>query len=332
MNINVFENFTECYLSLASQVFNEYDFICEPRGQAIREKLGVKFTITNPRHRIPYVRVRNFSMQYMIAELLWYISGEESTSWIANYSSFWKNISDDGKTANSAYGARIFKLHPRIAGSSLIQWDYIIDELKRDRDSRRAVIHIRSPWDSTLANLDVPCTLSLQFFIREGALHQVVNMRSSDLVLGIAYDVPAFTFFQEMLAIELGVELGTYTHVSNSLHVYEHHFTMLSKMLNESSTTQAQMDKIVRGPMPRLPCAPPTQALYLFERFIRDLSSVETINDALKELSMLEVEGVEEYWMDWGKLLASHRLKKLRLTDEARNLQNSTSFVGYHVL
>jgi len=62
MNINVFENFTECYLSLASQVFNEYDFICEPRGQAIREKLGVKFTITNPRHRIPYVRVRNFSI------------------------------------------------------------------------------------------------------------------------------------------------------------------------------------------------------------------------------------------------------------------------------
>jgi|TARA_Y100000310_G_C20588540_1_gene766710 thymidylate synthase len=330
--VNTFDNFTDCYLSLASQVFNDYDFISQPRGQKIREKLAMKFIITNPRSRILYVRPRKFSIQYMIAELLWYISGEQSTEWIANYSSFWRDISDDGKTANSAYGARIFRPHPCIADSSLVQWAYIVNELRKDPDSRRAIIHIRSPWDSVNAKLDMPCTLALQFFIRDGALHQVVNMRSSDLILGIAYDVPAFTFFQEMLALELGVELGTYTHISNSLHIYERHFGMTQEMLAEDAVSQAKMDQLVRGNMPSLLTHPPIRFLYLFEQEIRKTTHVNEVIALLDELALVEIEGVEDYWMDWGKLLASHRLKKIGLIKEAKDLQNSTRFVGFHIL
>ena len=64
-------------------------------------------------------------------------------------------------------------------------------------------------------------------------------MRSSDVILGIAYDVPAFTLFQEILANELGVGLGTYTHVSNSLHIYEKHFEMAEKMLQHDNVEQS---------------------------------------------------------------------------------------------
>ena len=177
--MNYFNNFTECYIALADQVLNQPDFVSSPRGKKIREKLAVKFMITNPRSRILYSKPRKFSVQYLIAELLWYLSGENSTEWISNYSSFWKTISDDGHTANSAYGSRIFKPHPRIAGGKLTQWDYVIQELIEDPDSRRGIIHIRTPEDSIYAKLDVPCTLSLQFFIREAELHLIVNMRSS---------------------------------------------------------------------------------------------------------------------------------------------------------
>ena len=330
--INKFNNFTDCYLSLAAEVFNNYDFISQPRGYKIREKLAVKFIITNPRSRIPYVRARKFSAQYMIAELLWYISAQQSTEWIANYSSFWRDISDDGKTANSAYGARIFRPHPAIANSSIVQWEYIVNELRKDPDSRRAVIHLRSGWDSSNAKLDMPCTLALQFFIRDGALHQVVNMRSSDLILGIAYDVPAFTFFQEMLALELGVELGTYTHISNSLHIYERHFKMVEEMLGNDAIDQARIDQIGRGNMSPLPCHPPIRELYLFEGAIREATMKEHIVEALDELSTIDVEGIDEYWMDWGKLLASHRLGKIGLKNEVKTMQNSTRFVGFHAL
>ena len=171
----IFDNFTECYLHLLDAVNNQPEFVCSPRGLKVKEKLGVRFEIKNPRDRLLYVHHRKMSMEYLVAELLWYFSGNDSTEWISRYSSFWSKISDDGKTANSAYGARIFKPHNRIAGTQLVQWEYIKDELTRDPDSSRAVIHIRSPWDSTHAHLDVPCTLTLQFFIRDEKLHLVAS-------------------------------------------------------------------------------------------------------------------------------------------------------------
>tara|TARA_R100000808_G_C2155555_1_gene168663 strand:+ start:17367 stop:18359 length:993 start_codon:yes stop_codon:yes gene_type:complete len=326
-----FDNFTDCYLSLLNDVYNSPDYISSPRGQKVKEKLAVKFVLKNPRNRIPYVRPRKFSMHYMIAELLWYLSGDDSTEWIANYSSFWNNISDDGKTANSAYGARIFKPHGRIANFSLIQWEYIIDELKKDPDSRRAVIHIRSPWDSVSAKLDVPCTLTLQFLIRDEKLHMITNMRSSDLILGIAYDIPAFTMFQEMLALELGVELGTYTHISNSLHIYERHFEMVENILRSEEVGQSKMLQLARGEMPALSKDMPIKEMMLFEKHLRLLNDVEEINALIEEIDGLEIDDVS-YWKDWGKILVSHRLKKLGLEKDSIAVQNSTNFVGYHIL
>lgn len=325
--MNVYDSFTECYLDLARQVYESPDFVCSPRGMKIKEKLGVKFTIADPLDRLPYVPHRNFSVRYVIGELLWYLSGEDSTDWISYYSSFWKKISDDGKTANSAYGARIFKPHVRIAGEQLVQWDYIKEELKRDPDSRRAVIHIRSPWDSTHAKLDVPCTLTLQFFIRDEKLHMVVNMRSSDLILGIAYDIPAFTIFQELMAMELGVGLGSYTHISNSLHIYERHFEMVEKMLQEDAVKESMELHSVHGPMPPMPTMPPTSQLYDVEQAIRQSGNDD---DVLRKIFGLEYVS-ESYWVDWAKILGAHQCKKLQDIPGYQSLLLSTEFGGYHV-
>ena len=325
-----YSNFTECYLALADSIYNDPDFVSSPRNMKVREKLGVKFVIKNPRARIPYVPARKFSIHYMIAELLWYLSGDNSTEWISNYSSFWKKISDDGKTANSAYGARIFKPHNRIGGGQFIQWDYIKKELQNDPDSRRAVLHIRSPWDSTHAKLDVPCTLALQFFIRDGKLHQIVHMRSSDLILGIAYDIPAFTFFQELLALQLGVGLGDYIHISNSLHIYERHFDMVKTMIDPSQREEAIMLQISRGAMPRLCDDPPVHELMSLENELRKASTENTVLNLLDELTIINRTDLN-YWNDWGKVLTSHRLKKMGLLRESNKILNTTSFAGYQI-
>ena len=325
---NVYDNFTDCYLDLAQQVYESPDYESSPRGMSVREKLACKFTINNPLDRLPYVPARKFSVTYVIAELLWYLSADDKTDWIANYSSFWNNISDDGETANSAYGARIFKPHPRIAGGTFSQWDYIKEELKQDPDSRRAVVHIRSPWDSVKAKLDVPCTLSLQFFIRDEKLHLVAHMRSSDLILGIAYDIPAFTLMQELMAKELGIGLGTYTHVSNSLHIYERHFEMVEEMISRDAILQARNNHRESGPMPAMPTMPPTKELYHTEALLRSAPNLSTIEDIVA-MSPVHLGTTEGYWFDWIKILAAHRCVKLKLKGEKKNLINTTSFSGY---
>ena len=326
---NVYGDFTSCYLDLARQVYEDPDFESAPRGMAIKEKLACKFTITNPLDRLPYVPVRKFSATYVVAELLWYLSGDNKTKWIANYSSFWNNISDDGETANSAYGARIFKPHPRIAGGTFSQWDYIKKELAHDPDSRRAVVHIRSPWDSVEAKLDVPCTLSLQFFIRDEKLHLVAHMRSSDLILGIAYDIPAFTMLQELMAFELGLDMGTYTHVSNSLHIYERHYEMVEAMTSDWAVKGALRIHRETGPMPQMPSQPPIDGLFHIESHLRTTESVEELQNWVDQCP--DYLGTDDaYWVDWVRVLAAHRCGKLKMKNEKRALLKSTDFVGYH--
>ena len=324
--MNSYSNFTQAYVDLCRQVRDDSEFESAPRGMRIKEKLGVQFRIKNPHDRLPFVEARNFSLSYFVAETLWYISGSNSTEWISRYASFWKDISDDGKTANSAYGARIFKLHPRIADGGLNQWDYVKSELKRDPDSRRAVIHIRTPDDSLHAVKDVPCTLALQFFIREGKLHLHVNMRSSDIILGIAYDVPAFTTMQEVLANELGVDLGEYVHTSNSLHCYERDFQMLDAIANSN-------DNFGR-PMPALPRVFPISDLMRIEESIWRASEAE-IGDGLLFLSSKISESSDDpatrnFIDDWKNILVSVRARKMKDQRLTRQCITDTNFQGYH--
>lgn len=330
MHLGTYENFTECYLGLLRHVMDNPQYESSPRDQNIKEIIGASFTINNIRDRIPYVAKRKFSMSYMIAELVWYLSGNNSTEWISRYSGFWKHISDDGSTANSAYGARLFKRHNKIAQGRFSQIEYVINELKRDPDSRRAVMHLRVPDDSIDARLDVPCTLALQFFIRDNKLHQVANMRSSDLVFGIAYDIPAFTVFQEMIANELGVATGTYTHTSNSLHIYEKHFEMVKEILDSDNvSTSISMHK-KHGPMPPL-----TGDMHGIFLNIRDLSSFEAElqhcieASYIEDLVMKHRHRISQSFNDWAIVLASARLRKLGLREEARNMVNNTDFSGY---
>jgi len=322
-----YDTFTEAYVDLIKRVYQRPEHVCSPRGMKIHEYLGVTFKICDARNRLPYVPERNFSIAYFIGESLWYLSGNNSTEWISRYSSFWKNISDDGSTANSAYGSRIFKPHDRIAATvdnTWTQWKYVIDELINDQDSRRVVIHIRSPQDSLLAKKDVPCTLTLQFFLRQDRVHQTVCMRSSDLIFGIAYDVPAFTLFQELLAVELTqrlgrkIDVGTYTHTSNSLHLYERDFKMASSII-ANNTNRC----IATRSMPRIESLPDLEGLYQFEERV---STITDVDELIREASGLIGSSI---WDDWKRIIIAHRVRRVSDPPAFRRVIDRCWFEGY---
>lgn len=326
--MKAYSNFTHAYHGIINDVYNYPEYVCSPRGLKIKEKIGYCFKINNIRDRLPYIPHRKFSLAYMFAELLWYFSGSNSTKWISKYSSMWQHISDDGSSANSAYGARIFSRHKyQTAGSEPAlfadwnQWKYVKDELSKDPDSRRAVIHIRMPQDSLLASKDVPCTLTLQFLIRDGALHQVVSMRSSDIILGIAYDIPAFTMMQEYLANELNVECGSYTHVSNSLHIYEKHFEMCENIIKSPFTEDIKFRCKPMNAMPKGQIPINEMMQFEFELWNKDIAvTIENI----------EKSTLDKYWKDWLFVIAKHVLLKSNDLVVAGELSKKLSFSGFN--
>jgi hypothetical protein len=173
---------------------------------------------------------------------------------------------------------------------------------------------------------DVPCTLALQFFIREGKLHLHVNMRSSDIILGIAYDVPAFTTMQEVLANELGVELGEYVHTSNSLHCYERDFEMLDAIANSS-------DNLGR-PMPAYPRDFPIDDLMRVEERIHSMNDGE-FTDGIVLLNQKLSDAMDDpvahqLVNDWKSILCSFKARKMKDQNLARQYLVSTDHKGYH--
>jgi thymidylate synthase len=181
-------------------------------GEVCGEIINAITIITDPTKNILKSNIRNMPMRYAVGELLWYLSGNNKLDAIKRYSKAWESLSDDGETINSAYGYRIFEQF------GFDQWKYVKGLLKKDPNTRQAVIHIKDA--SNKPTKDTPCTVSLQFLLRNGQLNLTTYMRSNDIWLGFPYDVFSFTCMQIIMAFELGVEIGEYTHIAGSLHLY----------------------------------------------------------------------------------------------------------------
>ena len=121
---------------------------------------------------------------------------------------------------------------------------FVIDELKRNRDSRRAVISIRDN-ETDSRNKDAACLQSVQFFIRNNKLDCMVLFRSNDLPEAFFFNAFALVKLQEKIASQLNVPIGTYTHRSNSMHCYEKDFHLLTnyvKAINEKKIEDLTYD------------------------------------------------------------------------------------------
>jgi thymidylate synthase len=184
------------------------------------------FNMSQP---IVTVARRELGYRFMAAEAAWIMSGDDRVESLASYSKEISRFSDNGLTFFGAYGPKIRS-----------QLGYIIRTLTRDPDSRQAVINIwrENPPDTR----DVPCTLSLQFILRNGCLHCVTTMRSSDAWLGWPYDVFNFTMITWLVALYLAKakpeqppSLGTLTLRAGSQHLYEKNLETAVACCNEKA-------------------------------------------------------------------------------------------------
>ena len=217
----VSNSINDIYKHLLSKVKNDGNQV----GNTV-ELQNVLFQLTNIENNIPTSR-KNYSLKYLLGELYWYFSGSNSLSTISQYSNFWSKISDDGITSNSAYG---YIMQHKF---NFNQIEKIIELLRHDENSRRAVININVPNEYVIETLDEPCTIAIQFLIREGKLNATVMMRSNDLWFGLPYDIPFFTELQKYIANELGVEYGTYTHIVTSMHIYDRNMDDINESIQK---------------------------------------------------------------------------------------------------
>jgi thymidylate synthase len=179
-----------------------------PRGMPIWERLGVSLRLRDAMDCVVGIPSRKLNYHFMVAEFWWIASASHDVEMISKYCETISKFSDDGKVFFGAYGPPWNE-----------QLEYVVNKLHEDKDSRQAVLTIWRP--SPPATKDVPCTVAMQYLIREGKLNTIVTMRSSDAWLGLPYDIFNFARLGAMVAGELNVPQGWLQLNLGSLHLYE---------------------------------------------------------------------------------------------------------------
>lgn len=248
-----YKNFQEAYYGMLNTVVNTGADVTV-RGLDMKETIPGYFEIENPRDRLLNINCRSNINKYIFGELMWYLSGRDDNAFINKYSKMWSRLMDDGIHNNSAYGKYIFNKMPnkgfgvRYNGNEVIefksQWEFVKEVLTKDPYSRQAVIHIKpiQMYDTK----DTVCTYFLQFFIRDNKLDMIACMRSNDLMFGTTYDVFMFTFLQELMASELGIEVGVYKHFASNMHIYMKDIEKINDIISEDAANRDtfKFDKI----------------------------------------------------------------------------------------
>lgn len=185
-------------------------------GSTLEFPEPVTTTYLKPKERVLFQKERDANPFFHLMESLWMLAGRNDVRFVTQYVKTMEDFSDDGKTFNGAYGYR-WKNH-----FNRDQLKIIIRRLREDPDDRRCVLAM---WDGhhdlDLDTKDQPCNTNIFFKIRDGKLNMTVCNRSNDMIWG-AYGANAvhFSVLQEYMAAMIGVDVGVYNQVSDSLHVY----------------------------------------------------------------------------------------------------------------
>lgn len=230
--------FDEIYINICKSILTNGKIIKHKSdsNEDTKELRNFQFTLTDIDTAV--LSVRDISLNYLCGELSWYMKGSKDLKYIAQFGKLWNKMSDDGKTVNSAYGDILFNRH------GFNQLETIINLLKEDKNSRRAVMNINVPNKNVITTHDEPCTICLQLLIRDDKLYMTAMMRSNDIWYGLPYDIVFFTCLQKIIANELNIECGTYTHFATSLHMYLRDEDKIKQVIQKSSKDAKYIDAI----------------------------------------------------------------------------------------
>lgn len=228
------QSFADVYRDSLTALLHNPQYESSPRGMACKENTDVSLVINNPIEAFYDNDRRGSQLKYIAAELVWYFNASADVNFINKYATFWNHIKNDDDTVNSSYGNLLF--NPSIEEHGLSQYEWAIESLVQDKDSRQAIMHFNLPKHQYKSNKDFVCTMYGIFHIRDNKLNFKVNMRSNDAILGTPTDIAFFTILQQQAYLHLRtvypeLKIGTYTHNIDSYHIYDRHFELVGDML-----------------------------------------------------------------------------------------------------
>jgi thymidylate synthase len=201
----------------------------------------------------PLLTARKIHTRSIIHELLWFLSGDTNIRYLKeNGVRIWDEWADADGNLGPVYGYQWRSWHTP-DGRTIDQIANVVEQIKRNPDSRRLIVTAWNPADVDRMALP-PCHTMFQFYVANGKLSCQLYQRSADLFLGVPFNIASYALLTLMVAQITGLKPGEFIHTFGDLHLYANH------------VEQAQL-QLTRAPRPL-----PTLR---FTRPITDLAAVE---------------------------------------------------------
>lgn len=221
-------DFSSIYPIVNEYLYEQKEFLPSRDGK-VKELLDVRTHIKSPYYRCVGGFGRNINIFFLLAEAMWIALGRKDVEFLTIFNKNMAKYSDDGNCFHAPYGYRM--RHYGIQSESVYKnegsrgLDQVLESirlLEENPNTRQVVMSIWNPeFDLGFVTKDMPCNDMVMFKIRDGYLITTIQNRSNDLHLGLPTNIFQFGFLTEIISCCLGIELGTQTHNSQSLHIYE---------------------------------------------------------------------------------------------------------------
>ncbi|HSM17747.1 MAG TPA: thymidylate synthase [Gemmatimonadales bacterium] len=179
----------------------------------------------------PLVTTKRVHFKSVVYELLWFLRGDTNVRYLQEHGiRIWNEWADAEGNLGPIYG-RQWRSWPAPDGGYIDQLGHVIEQIRRDPDSRR---HMVCSWN--VAELPAmalaPCHVLFQFYVSEGRLSCQLYQRSADLFLGVPFNIASYALLTAMVAQVTGLAPGEFIHTFGDAHVYRNHLAAVDLQLS----------------------------------------------------------------------------------------------------
>jgi thymidylate synthase len=192
----------------------------------------------------PLVTTKKLHVRSIIYELLWFLRGDSNIAYLKEHGvSIWDEWADANGDLGPVYGKQ-WRAWPAPDGRSIDQIAQVIEQIKRNPDSRRMIV---SAWN--VGELDkmalMPCHALFQFYVANGKLSCQLYQRSADIFLGVPFNIASYALLTCMMAQVCNLAPGDFVHTFGDLHLYSNHLEQAREQL---ARTPRALPKLVLNP------------------------------------------------------------------------------------
>jgi thymidylate synthase len=197
----------------------------------------------------PLLTTKKVHFKSVVYELLWFITGSTNVQYLQeNGVSIWDEWADAEGELGPVYGKQ-WRRWQKPDGSTVDQLAEVVDQLRRNPDSRRLLV---SAWNvADIPSMALPpCHAFFQFYVADNKLSCQLYQRSADVFLGVPFNIASYALLTHMVAQVCGLGVGEFVHTMGDAHLYLNHMEQAKLQLSRESR-----------PLPRLVLDPAVKNL-----------------------------------------------------------------------